>query len=263
MSRSPWLRRLSPSASAAIFALRANRYLAAVNTTRFPTNAAPDDITVADLLRPAVTRYAGFPIFGRHYPRCIFDFALDLFLGRPALLVEHHGYFRNGCGTLEEFVDGLYKLEPDLSWPTLTAQLMRSSLQRRLSNGSMEVRFFTRNFQFVNRTRSSDRFSLSKHEPDSALVATVLVDGASVPFSFDKGLLKLEVQADPGQVRNIEVLDHEQHLRQIDGFGVVHNSRVMLRRGLSEFRDNTLARHGALLQVATRVARGLKVTGGQ
>ena len=247
--------------TAAIAALRANNYLAAVNTTCFPTNIGPDDLKVGDFLRPAATRYNGFPIFQRRYPRRLFDFAFDLFLGRPALIVEHHEYFRDGCGTLEEFVAELYKQEPALSWPTLTDQLTRSCLKRTLSDGSVEIQFFTRRFQVVNREPGSGRFLLRKQEPDSAAIESVAIDGTSMPFSFEQGFLKLAVHADPGQVRNIEIVDREQLHKQADGFGVVHNAGVLLRRGLSEFRDNTLARHGGLLKVAKQVAKGLKVTG--
>ncbi len=248
--------------TAAIPALRSNNYLAAVNTTCFPRNSGLDDLTVGDLLLPAVTRYNGFPIFQRRYPQCLFDFAFDLFLGRPALLVEHHEYFRNGCGVLEGFVAELHKLEPALSWPTLDAQLVRSCLKRRLSNDSVEVQFFTRRFQLANRELCSGRFLLSKYEPDSAVIQRVLVDEASMPFSFEKGFLKLEVQVDdPGQVLNIEIVDRGQPQQQAGGFGIVHNTGVLLRRGLSEFRDNTLARHSGLLKIAKGVARGLKVAG--
>jgi hypothetical protein len=247
--------------TAAITALRASNYLAAVNTSCFPANIGPDELKVSDFLRPAVTRYAGFPIFQRRYPRRLVDFAFDFFLGRPALVVEHHEYFRDGFGTLEEFVAELYKLEPALSWPTLTAQLTRSCLERNLSNGSVEIQFFTRRFQLANREPHPARFLLSKHEPDSAAIQSVLVDGTRVPFSLERGFLKLEVQADPNQVRNIEILDREQGYQHDNGFGMVHNTGVLVRRGLSEFRDNVLARHGGLLRVAKQVAKGLRATG--
>jgi hypothetical protein len=61
-------------------------------------------------------------------------------------------------------------------------------------------------------------------------------------------------------VRNIEVVDRQQPDRA-RGFGIVHNTGALLRRGLSEFRDNTLARRPGLLKIAKGVARGLKVTG--
>jgi hypothetical protein len=246
----------------AIPALRANNYLAAVNTTCFPTNSGLDDLTVGDFLRPAVTRYNGFPIFQRRYPRRLFDFAFDLFLGKPVLVVEHHGYFHDGLETLEQLVAALYRLQPDLTWPTLTSQLTRSCQMRSLANGWTEVQFFTRRFQLIHREAGAGRFLLSKHEPDSAAIQTVLVDGTSVPFSFEKGFLKLEVQAGyPSQVLNIDILDRQEPQQQASGFGIVHNTGVLLRRGLSEFRDNTLARHGGLLKIAKGVARRLKVTG--
>jgi hypothetical protein len=247
--------------TAAIPALRANNYLAAVNTTCFPTNSGLDDLKVGDFLRPAVTRYNGFPLFQRRYPRRLFDFAFDLFLGKPALVVEHHEYFREGFGTLEELVAALYQMEPDLTWPTLTSQLTRSCQMRSLANGSTEVQFFTRRFQLIHRKAGAGRFLLSKHEPDSAAIQTVVADGKSVPFFFERGFLKLEVRAEPGQVRNIEIVDRRNPDEQVNGFGIVHNARVLVRRGLSEFRDNTLSRHSGLLKAAKRVARGMKVTG--
>jgi hypothetical protein len=247
--------------TAAIPALRANNYLAAVNSSCFPINYKPGELRVADFLRPAITRFDGFPIFQRRYPQHLFHFAFDLFLGRPALVAEHHECFRDGCKTLEEFVARLYKVEPDLSWPSLTSQLMRSCITRSPSNGLVEVQFFTRRFQLINREAGPGRFLLSKYEPDSAAIQAVLADGTSVPFFFEKGFLKLEVRADTGQVRNIEIMDRQRLHQQADGFGIVHNTGVLLRRGLSEFRDNTLSRHGGLLKVAQSVARGLKVTG--
>jgi hypothetical protein len=52
-----------------------------------------------DLLDVAVTRYGGFPLFGRRYPRSLLPFALDLFMGKPALIAEHHEYFRMAIRT--------------------------------------------------------------------------------------------------------------------------------------------------------------------
>jgi hypothetical protein len=218
------------------------------------------DLTVGDYLMPAVTRYNGFPIFQRRYPRCLFDFAFDIFLGKPAFIVEHHEYFRDGCKAIEEFVAELHQLEPTLSWPSLTTQLTRSCLRRSLPDGSAEVQFFTRNFELVNRGHGPQRFLLRKHEPDSTAVQQVVVDGLGVPFYFEGHLLTLEVEAADNQVRYVEIIGSEQP-RQVGGFGFVHNTGTLLRRGLSEFRDNTLARHDGTLRVAKGIARALKVTG--
>lgn len=247
--------------AAALPALRANNYLAAVNTTCFPADAEYEDLRIRDFLRPAITRYGGFPLFRRHYPRQLFDLAFDLFLGRPALVVEHHEYFRRGIGKLEELVGALYEIEPDLTWPTLTSQLTRSCQRRRLTDGSMEIQFFTRRFQLVPRGTELNYFLLRKHEPDSSAVQMVLVDGNRVPFSFEREFLKLEIEAEAGQIRNVEIIDSPGSHKQLKSFGMLHNARVLVRRGLSEFRDNTLAKHSGLLKAAKRIARGMKATG--
>ena len=245
----------------AIKALRANDYLAAVNTAAFPTDHGGDDIRVRDFLRPAVTCYDGFPIFLRHYPRSIFEFAFDLFVGKPALVVEHHQFFRGGCGAMEEVVAGLYKADPSLSWPPLSDQLMRSCLERTQPNGWQEVLFFTRRFLFENRRGHPERFLLSKHEPDAEAIRSVLVDGIAAPWSIENGWLKLEVEAQQGQVSRIEIIDREIARPGTAGFGIAYNTGVAVRRALSELRDNALGRNEGLLKVANRIAKMLKVSG--
>jgi hypothetical protein len=247
--------------TAALQALRANNFLAAVNTTAYPVDYSSEDIRVGDLLRPAMTRYNGFPVFLRHYPRGIFDFAFDLFVGKPALLVEHHPFFREGYEAVEAVVTQLHNIEPSLTWPSLSDQLTQSCLQRSLPNGSTEILFFTRRFQFENRKGRSEHFVLSKHEPDEGAIRGVTVDGVNVPYDLNNGHLKLEIHARLGQARTIEIMDGERTRQNIGGFGVRHNAGVLLRRGLSEFRDNTLARNEGLLRVANKIARALKVTG--
>lgn len=247
--------------TAALQALRANRYLAAVNTTAFPVDYSAEDIRVGDFLRPAITRYNGFSVFLRHYPRRIFDFAFDLFIGKPALVVEHHPYFREGYEAVEAVVAQLHNVDPTLTWPSLSEQLTQSCLQRSLPNGSTEILFFTRRFQFENREGRSEHFLLSKYEPDERAIRCVTVDGVNVPYTLENGHLKLEIPARPGQARTIEIMDWERTRQNTGGLGIRYNAGVLVRRVLSEFRDNTLARNEGLLRVANSIARALRVTG--
>jgi hypothetical protein len=245
----------------ALRALRGANYLAAVNSTCFPTDAGAGTLRIADFLRPAITRFHGFPLFHRRYPRRLVDSAFDLFLGKPALLVEHHQYFRDGCERLEEFVIGLRNLEPDLVWPTLSSQLMRSCIMRVASRDSLDVQFFTNRFRLENGQQDDRRFRLAKYEPDSSAIRAVVVDGVSVPFSFNENSMEFELEVGAGQAKDIQIVDAPTPSRGARRMGLIHNLGVLGRRGLSEFRDNTLARHPRLLQAATGLARGLKVTG--
>lgn len=248
--------------TSAMLALRANDYLAAVNTTCFPTNDGPEPLTIADFLRPAVTRFHGFPVFQRRYPRRLIDCAFDLFVGRPVLLVQHHEYFRDGYEQWEEFVNNLHRIEPALTWMTLSSQLMRSCMMRSVSDRSVEVQFFTRKFKLKNPRASQTGFLLAKHEPDSSAVSAVLVDGRSVPFSFKKDFLLLELQTDPGRVVNVEILDRPKLLTPArKRLGIRYTAGVSVRRALSEFRDNALTRYPRLLEAATGLARKMRATG--
>ena len=248
--------------ASAITALRTSRYLAAVNTTCFPTDDGGDTLTVADFLRPAVTRFNGFPIFQRRYPGRLIDCAFDLFVGRPALLVEHHQYFRDGYERIEEFVHRLRTLAPGLKWSPLSAQLTRSHVVRDSGGGSSQVLFFTSQFIFRNTREDRTKFLLMKHEPDGSAVSEVLVDGASVPFSSHGEFLVFEVVAEPGTTREIRLIDRAQSAGDGgNGFGVRYHAAVSMRRTLSEFRDNVLARHPNLLRPATQLARALRTTG--
>lgn len=248
----------------AVLALRRGGYLAAVNSTCFPTDEGAETLRMADFLRPAVTRFYGFPIFQRRYPRRLIDCAFDMFLGRPALLVEHHEYFRDGCERLEEFVRNLQEIDEGLTWTTLASQLMRSCTMREAAEGKTEVQFFTRRFQLENSRENRATFLLRKHEPSQETVAAVRAGGADVPFSFEDGFLFLELQVDPGRLVDVEIIDRPRLLTTAaDGPGVRYTMGVAARRALSEIRDNTLARNPRLLKAATEVARRMRVTGDQ
>src|SRR5262249_35725382 len=75
-------------------------YLAAVSTTPYPINYSAAPNTIAALFRLAFVHHSSFPVFTRHYPRQVFDFAVDLFWGKPVFVVEHHNYFREGASRL-------------------------------------------------------------------------------------------------------------------------------------------------------------------
>jgi hypothetical protein len=246
--------------TSAMLALRTNGYLAAVNTTCFPTNAGAEPLTIGDLLRPAITKFHGFPLFPRRYPRRLIDCAFDVFLGKPVLLVQHHEDFRDGYRRLEEFVNGLYELEPKLAWKGVSCQLMQSCMMRSLSDRSMEVRFFTRHFRFTNRQSTGIDLTFSKEEPDASAVCGVLVDGTNVPFSLENGVLTFEHHADADQVIDVKVLDRSR-LPMPTTKPLTRAVGVPVRRALSEFRDNTLVRYPRLLAAATALAARMKVTG--
>jgi hypothetical protein len=246
--------------SPAIQALRHSQYLAAINTTCFPINDHAEQLTIADFLRPAVTRFYGQAVFQRRYPKRMIDFAFDVFLGRPAFFVEHHQYFRDGYDKLEDFVRNLHEIEPSLTWPTLSSQLRRCCLVKAVSGTTSRVQFYTRQFEFHNPRSSRTTIALEKHEPNTSIVSKVLVDGASVDFSFREDSLVFEAEADAGQTVTVEVVDKPRPVKVSPKPTLKYRAGVPVRRALSEFRDNTLAKHPKLLEAATALARTMKAT---
>ncbi len=244
---------------AAIKALQANHYLAAINTTCLPTDSMPGELRIKDFLRPAVTRFYGFPIFKRHYPKRAIDFAFDLFLGKPAFVVEHHPYFADDCAALETFVRRLRALEPDIIWPSLAAQIVRSCLVRELSEDSLAVKFFARKFILQNETGRMSRFLLERDDVHD--VSAVLVDGKPAQFTQSDAGISLDLELPADASRQIEVVDAPEPNRTSPKFGLRYGLQVLVRRELSEFRDNTLSQHPGMLNIAKRVAKRLRVTG--
>jgi hypothetical protein len=248
--------------SPALLALRNGGYIAAVNTTCFPTNAGAEPLTIADFLRPAITKYHGFPVFQRRYPRRLIDFAFDLSIGRPVLLVQHQDDFRTGYKQLEEFVNGLHKLEPALAWDGLSCQLMRSCIVRSPAESSMEVRFFTRQFSFKNNGSTPTSLVFSKEEPEASAISSVRVNETSVPLTFRNGFLIFEHHADAGETIEVRIVDKAgSRAPTFKRLGVGHSIRVGARRALSEFRDNLLTKHPRLQAAATELANRMKVAG--
>jgi hypothetical protein len=246
----------------AMVALRTSGYLAAVNSTFVPTNAGAEPLTIADLLRPAITKFYGFPLFQRRYPRRLMDFAFDAFLGRPLLIVQHHDDFRDGYERMEAFISGLHAIAPNLTWAPLATQLMQSCMTRSLAENSREVRFFTSQFRFMNTASIPMRIIFTKEEPDPAVISSVLVNGTNVPFSFRDGLLTFEHQAGAGSIVDVAIRDRARvHAPAPRRPGVSYAAGVCVRRALSEFRDKALVKYPQLLAVATGIAARLKATG--
>lgn len=89
--------------SVAIQALKHQGYCAAFNSTIQATDR--EKLPAVEYEKPATTIYHDFPLFLRRYPKDRSHFDNDLALGRPIIIVEHHGSFRNGYKTITDLVD--------------------------------------------------------------------------------------------------------------------------------------------------------------
>jgi len=199
--------------SAALKALKTTGYVAAVNSTPFPVGGSSDPLRVRDLLAPAITRYSDFPLFIRHYPNCIAEFALDLFLGKPALIVEHHDYFRNGYDRIQTFVEQINRLSDDVTWCGLEEVVRTTCLKRQRDDGAFDLQFY-HNHPLIVDAGTGDKQSLPREN------LPVRLDFPSVNGDSD-----LQLGSPP------------------------YRTGVSVRRYLCEFRDNYLSRSRAAVSM--------------
>lgn len=139
--------------SVAMQALRDQGYIAAFNTTLRATDLG--DPPAIEYQRPATAIYHDFPLFLRRYPKEKSPFIQDLATGRPIILVEHHGAFRDGYKTITDLVDWINGLG-SIRWTSLlyiaehylgsnahrSRQVMTPSPSNMISNCKIALRRF-------------------------------------------------------------------------------------------------------------------------
>ena len=244
----------------AIAALRKAGYIASVNSTCTPVDSGPTVPVLIDYLQPAVTCFEGLPIFQRYYPRNINDALVALFLGKPAFLVEHHEFFKDGTARLEHCVQTLNKAEPGLSWLSLDSAVSHTHRWQRVNRNECNVRFFTPIFHFTNPFPNRVLFHFSKPDPHPEVVASLRANTTSTPFCLGVQQLNFSLELAPGERVVLEVQDHVTDVSKQYRVGFSYEVRVLVRRVLSEFRDNYLARHRYLLRPATYIVCRLKIS---
>ena len=87
--------------------------------------------------------YESFPIFTRRYPwEGIENFAFDILLGKPAIIVIHHDYCNDHYAALVKFVKSLNALECSLNWRSVSEVVRHSFRQRDLSPDAIAVEMY-------------------------------------------------------------------------------------------------------------------------
>jgi hypothetical protein len=237
------------------------QFIGLICTACMPRDLPTPQIRGADLLLPAQDSFYGFPVFKRHYANGMEAFAMALFLGKPAILVEHHEFFRDGSGGTEAFAQRLAELRPDLRWKSLAETITRTHARRSSSKTRQEVRFFTDTFYLEHELEQPMEFRLVRRLPETAQIESVRVNGRDVPYSREGGFLAFDAHVQHPQTFSVEVKITPIKPARTYSPGVKYRLSVALRRHLSEFRDNVIARNDLALWASKLVAQKLKLTG--
>jgi hypothetical protein len=229
-------------------ALEEQRFSAAVNTV---PRAFDDEQPLAldERTDVVVRRYGDLPLFQRRHPDAMGDFALDLFLGRPALIAAHPPDFKEGYDRVSHLAAELSSLDTDVTWTGLGDIGRRLYLVRRAGPSRVHVVSTTDQIVLENPFATRQTFLIARSDRASTVDA-VRSSGGSVPFRRLGEHVFFRVELQPGCEQAVEI---ERALGPEPVFEVpplVQRIRVVLRRGLSDFRDNRLVHVAALYGLA-------------
>src|SRR3989442_1407006 len=221
--------------------LKSFDFLAAVNTEVVPSHntSRAGAVALADVLEPAITRYNAFPLFPRR--KCsdrLVNFAADIFVGKPCLLVAHHTDFADGGQALIELIAAIRALAPELEWSSLGTVLRRTQLWRRESDGSQWIRMFASEISLTGESATEGHVRVLKSERDRQRVGNVLVDGRQAQFGCEGDLLTIPIKLRMGQSTSVRVGHHNPFAGADARLGARYRFRASVRRCLCDIRDN-------------------------
>ena len=223
--------------------LKRNGFLAAVNTETQPVDSQIPRTQLRDVWDVAITRYGGFPVFTRRYAfHGLENFAFDLLLGKPCLIVSHHDFFKDGGTGLIGLIEGLHSLNCRLRWSSLGEVVRRACRRRATSANSEEILMYGTELSVENRSDRLLHVKLRKREPRRDAIAQVLLDGKPVVWTVDGDAIVFDASMAAGSQAQFKVLYNNQHNSAAMPTSLRYRASVALRRILSEVRDDYLSR---------------------
>lgn len=270
---------------AAMQSLRQSEMLAAVNT-ELTDHRTGRGVRASELLQPAITSYAGFPLFLRRPANePMANFALDLLLGKPCLVVTHHDYFQQGMQPLVSLVQSLNALESNLTWTNLETIVSKTFSLRANPDSATDVRLFCATTELAG-TSTEKTSSGRGHVPVAAELNSDESHDMEVRFTKAESLAgkSFQLSIDGEKLGCIKENGHltfmgsyrkkrstvvEVKVSPVDASPFVaqslkYRAKVAGRRYLSEIRDNHFSRSawasGALV-AARKIAGQRRLTG--
>ncbi len=224
---------------AAMRILKRTDLIAAVNNDTVSYDRNPRPITVADVWDTAIMAYDNFALFTRRYPWSgVENFAFDSLLGKPVIVVIHHGFCRDHCVRLIEFMERLNALACPLIWRSLGEVVKRSCRQRALSPHVTQVEMYGKELRVENLSDRTKQFLIRLRQSNPSMINEVFAGGRHVAWNSSDDRIEFEVEVKTGE--NVTIRLHLHELGEIKERveNLNDRARTMLRRYLCELRDN-------------------------
>ncbi len=241
----------------AMAVLQSRNFDAAVNTIAHPMGES-NSFTLAELCQPALTRYAGFPLFLRR-PSALCqppEIAFDLFFGRPVFLVEHHDTFKDTRGLLNA-VANINQLCPSINWTRLSDAVRHATLRRVANDGTEFIRAYSSTVEVSNSSAVEQEVVVQWPKlatSDSFFCAVQGSRGANKEFPVSNSEAQVRALVPAYESTNFS-LRHHQQPTQAARLGLEWKTKAFVRRRLSELRDDYLSKNASLLAFAKTLQR--------
>jgi hypothetical protein len=234
-------------------------YLGVVNMGCVPRNLTAKMLRGSDLLLPVQDAFCGVPIFKRYNFSDVPGFAMASFLGKPAILTEHHDFFWDRNRDLKSHFSSLQAVNPTVRWSGL-AELARQTYQlRRIAPDTFEIRFFTDLVEIENPDSEPRTIRLHRRIPASSTIDSVMLNHAGIPFQRNGDFLSFHVTLPANSAAFLQIRRRAVPNQARSSKGMFYEIGVALRRWLSEVRDNWLSRNTSALGLANRCLEVLHV----
>jgi hypothetical protein len=240
----------------AMSVLKDRNFYAAVNTVPHPKQRRVD-LALGDLAAPAALCYEGFPLFLRKdslHTNSV-DIAWNLFFGRPIVIVEHHGIFKDPRNLIDA-VNRINESARGVHWSNVGTAVRNSTLTRRGADGRCQIRAYSRTIQVSNRSKDRERFLIEWDDtthPEA--VEAILRDGVPCDdFRIDKLGITITADIDPGMSEEFSVVYRNNHVVSARR-SLWIKAHAFIRRRLSEIRDNYISKSPTLLGLTKSVQR--------
>ena len=237
--------------------LASQDFSAAVNSTPYPAHAKRT-LTLRELAQPAVLSYGGFPLFLRRFVPITRaeDLAFDVFFGRPLFFVTHHQDFEHQEKLLG-VIDQINQIASCVQWSSLDSATSHSLLRRQLPDGAVEYRGYARRVTIPAASGTESRFLTWSNE--CASVARVLVNGCPGSVVLSDGNPTIALGRNSGQATVVSLVSPHTgaHSGKLD---LKWKAKAIVRRRLSEFRDNYLYKNNRMLDAARMLQRRMSRT---
>ncbi len=228
---------------AAMAALKQARFIGVVNSEVISTDPQPRTITIADYWKVAVMNYSDFPIFTRRYPWAgVENFAFDILLGKPCIVVVHHNDCHDDCRHVTEFMERLNRLNAPLRWTNLAEVVRRSFRQREATPDVVEVEMFGHEIRLENTSNREKTYRCGKQESVPSAIRDILVGGQSISWTAGQNQITFEFKLGPGQNKAVTITTTEPSAAGFAGESLRYRLKAMVRRYLCEIRDNYMMR---------------------